>query len=223
MLRAKRASFGSLPSIAQTAVPRFDVVGGAGQGLNGSAGSASITASLGADVFLDIWTYSSAGASGITSASCNGVAMTRIGAVAANNADASGFYWRYRAAGAGTGKSIGLVWGMVSIPYGWWPGQCFSVTGVTNVSAAQTAFGTGTALSQTVTASSGLIVQGFISAINNPSLNHSAWTGGTFVEYYTFYGGPHSVSRADGAGGNRTFTTTSSGAYPWAGLAHILT
>jgi hypothetical protein len=132
--------------------------------------------------------------------------MTQIGAQAANNANASGFFWRYRAAGAGTGKPIGLVWGVTNTVFAWWPGQCFSVTGVTNVSAAQTSFGVGSALSQTVTASSGLIVQGFISAVNSSAGTHSAWSGGTFAEFYTYFGGPHTVSYARASSAASTAT-----------------
>ena len=217
MLRAKRASFGSLPSIPQTTVPRFDVVGGVAVGLNGNAPIASITASLGADVFLDVWTYASGG---IAAVSVNGVATPLLDSVIPNNTAGSGNLWRYRAAGAGTGKPINVQF--LTSGIGWFPGQTYSVTGVTGCSAAQKDWGSGTALSQTVTASSGLILQGFVSAVNQSAVASSAWSGGTMAAYYTFFGGPHTVSWAYGSTGNKTFTATSS-SLPWAGLAHILT
>jgi hypothetical protein len=217
MLRAKRASFGSLPSIPQTTVPRFDVVGGVAAGLNGGFGTSSITASLGTDVFVDIWTY---GSGGISAVSIGGVAAQLLDNVIPNNTGGSGNFWRYRLAGAGTGRSITVQW--LTSGIGWFTGQAFSIQGVTSVSAAQKVWGAGTALSQTVTASSGLIVQGFVSAVNQPAVASSAWSGGTLAAYTTYYGGPHTVSWADGSTGNKTFTATSS-SLQWAGLAHILT
>jgi hypothetical protein len=219
MLRAKRASFGSLPSIAQTTVPRFDVVGGVAAGLNGGFGTSSITASLGTDVFVDIWTYPGSGS--IAAVSCNGSAMPLLDNSIPNNTAGQGNLWRYRAAGAGTGKTITVQW--LTSGLGWFTGQVFSIKGVTSVSAPQKAWGSGTALSQTVTASSGLIVQGFVSAVNQSAVSSSAWSGGTMAAYATYFGGPHTVSWADGSTGDKTFTATSSSSLPWAGLAHILT
>jgi hypothetical protein len=202
MLRAKRASFGSLPSIAQTTVPRFDVVGGVAAGLNGGFGTSSITASLGADVFVDIWTYPNSGS--IAAVSCNGTAMPLLDNSIPNNTAGQGNLWRYRAAGAGTGKSITVQW--LTSGFGWFTGQVFSIKGVTSVSAPQKAWGVGTALSQTVTASSGLIVQGFVSAVNGSAVASSAWSGGTMAAYATYFGGPHTVSYARASSAASTAT-----------------
>lgn len=193
----------------QPSLPKMDRVG-APISLQASLGgsiSFNFMASPGADVFIDV-----TGNNAVPS--YRGVGMTLV-------YDHPNFNFnRYRYAGGGTGKtgtftiSVGVSQYATAIFY--------SVSGVSAVSDVQYNSGNGASQSQTVTASEGLVIQGFTMGVNNASWTSAS--GGTLTAAIgpAAYGSAI-ASNARGSLGDVTFTATTSVGSGWGGMAHILT
>lgn len=122
-----------------------------------TAGNASFNfaATSNADVFVvACWQSSS---TSITSVTYDGVAMSEIASVLHNNTASSGGtkVFRLANAGAGTAKSVSVT----TSGFGWFASGAISVLNVHTVGTPTTSYGTGTAVTQAVSLTTGLVIQ----------------------------------------------------------------
>ncbi len=118
-------------------------------------GSFNFTATLNADVFVvACWQSSSTSITGVTH---DGVAMSEIASVLHNNTASSGGtkVFRLANAGAGVAKSVSIT----TSGFGWFAFGAISVLNVHTVGTPTTSYGTGTAVTQSVPLTSGLVIQ----------------------------------------------------------------
>jgi hypothetical protein len=187
----------------------FDAVGaGTGSGTNVSPATWSHTAAAGSDVF--IWTSNDQSGSNIGTVTYGGTAVPLLTSLGFNNNTTNGTLQVFRLRNAPGGTQT------VSIPWSgaWLNADSISYANVHTVGTPQTAFGSGTSLSQSATGT--LILQAF------GGNTHGAYgpltpSGGT-NRYNGSASGLVNLTISDAAN-SATFTATALNANDWAGIA----
>jgi hypothetical protein len=200
-----------------TAPPTYSASGTAGSGTSsGSAITSSFTAAAGADIFLAV-SYDRTGS--LSSVTYGGVAMTLVGSQNNANTAADGTTALYWLAGAGTGSAKTVSFTISAIT--WYHSLPFSITNVNSVGAAQTVSGSGTALSQVMSATPyQRIVQVFGSGSGGTGPGTLSGISGGINHYGNANtGNILTVSTSLGAA---TFTAHTSSSQGWAGVAAVL-
>lgn len=199
-------------------VATYDSVG-AGAGAINNNFTFSDTTTSGADVFVfACWDRSTGG---ITSVLYGSTSMgSPIATVYNNNSSTNGGMSLFRLAGAGTGSAV-TVTVNVSGSTSYYVANAISATHVSNVATANSVFGSSSTASQTVSLSSGVVIQAFCTGN----------AGGTGASFSSFSGGTNEYNLHENgcslainiATTSATLTASLSSSKPWAGLEVNLT
>jgi hypothetical protein len=202
---ASAEAFGS-STVTRALAPTFDAVGPGATQANGTSVSWSHTATAGADVFVSVRV---ANQTLIPSVTYGGTAMTSLGSIGLANNVFVGYIQMFRLASApGGAQTVNVTFDAFTAG----AGNSISYTFVTSVGTAATVFGTGTALSQSVTLSAGqAAIQAF--AVRNTTMG--SLSGGT--NRYNA-----NALAINTASATATFAATAAVSAEWAGIAVIL-
>lgn len=202
---------GGTPTVTVGAGLAFNAVGTGGSSAGGSP-SWTHTASAGAYVIVGIVNANSAVVSSVT---YGGTSMSLLGSIGVNNAPGNGHVFLYGLAGVSSGSQTVVV--TPSSPCNI-AGNSVSYTGVTSVGSAQTAFASGTSLSQSTSGggSANLTAQVFGWGSSPTGSVYSA------TQRYNLHGSNGGLVIGDSSTANTTFTATLSASAAWGGAAVVL-
>lgn len=207
---------GGTPTITNASPVAYNTTGTPSSSFAGDM-TYSFTAASGADVFVAAnWDRSGGGINGIT---YGGVAMTLVATLTHNNTSGSGGVAVYRLAGGGNGSSKNVV--VDTFGGAWFISNAISFTSVSSVASAVTAFGSSATASQSLTVSSGIVLQVVSSANGGSGVgDYTSFSGVTNRWHQVGTGGAMALNTVTATG---TASSTSSGSQPWAAISVPLT